>query len=119
MSGLLDDQLEQDAIHGFLDTDVFAESVTYTPKNGVAVTRNAVVMRGVPEPLESNSQTQPFGKTPNLIVWIANDATNGVATVDTGGDTITVAKKKGGTAEAFSVAVILEQDAGMWKLRLR
>jgi hypothetical protein len=39
--------------------------------------------------------------------------------VNTGGDRITVARRLGGTAEAFQVAVILEQDAGMWKLRLR
>jgi hypothetical protein len=98
---------------------VFAETVTYTPLNGTAVSRRAVVVRGVPEPLESNSQTQQYGKAVNLIVWIANDATNGVASVNTGGDRITVARRLGGTAEAFQVAVILEQDAGMWKLRLR
>jgi hypothetical protein len=116
--GLLDDQLDADAV-SFVDTDVFGEAITYTPLNGAAVSINAVVMRGVPEPLESNSETRQQGKSINLVVFIRNDATYGVTSVDTGGDKITVARRKGGTAEAINVGQVIEQDAGMWKLRLR
>jgi hypothetical protein len=116
--GLLDDQLDADA-EEFCNTDVFGEAITYTPLNGSAKSINAVVMRGVPEPLESNSETRQQGKSINLVVFIRNDATYGVTSVDTGGDKITVARRKGGTAEAINVGQVIEQDAGMWKLRLR
>ena len=115
---LLDDQLALDSF-AFIDSEVFGESITYTPRVGSAVTIYAFVDRNVPVPFESNSVTQPFGKHPNIVVWIRKHATLGRSSIDTGGDKISVARRKGGTAEAFSVVQVIEQDAGMWKLQLK
>lgn len=50
--------------------------------------------------------------------WICNDSTNGVANVNKGGDRITLTPRLGETAKTYRVAEIIEQDAGLWHLRL-
>lgn len=111
--GLLDDQMDIDA-EAFADSDSFGESVVYTPASGSPVTINAVIVR---VPQESAAEGQ--GTTVHIEAFVRNDATYGVTTVNRGGDKISVSWKKGGTAADFKVVEILDQDAAMWRLRLR
>ena len=112
---LLDEAMENDAA-AFVDTDVFGESITYTPGDGSgAVSRNAVVIRRLPELVAGTAAAL----APVIDVWIRNHATLGVSAVDRGSDMVSVATKVGGTAAAHAIDQIVEQDSAMWHLRLR
>lgn len=113
--GLLDDVMASDAA-AFADTDGFGESVVYTPRGGSPLTITAVVYRGDRMPAPGLAA----GSVADLIVEVRNSSTLGVAmsSINTGGDTITVAKRLGGTAEAFQIVEILSHDAGMIRVRL-
>ena len=112
--GLLDEQLAADA-EAFVDADTFGETVTYTPVSGSPVSIKAVIVRDPPDGLQSPATAM----TPVMDAYIRNDATYGRTSINTGGDTITVAYRKGGTTAAFAVRQIIAQDAGMWHVRLR
>lgn len=112
--GLLDTVMAAD-MAGVLDTDEFGESITYTPTSGSAVAITAIVDRAPPEAVNE------FGEilAGVMRVQIANVATTGVTSVDTGGDTITVAYRKGGTAAAYRVVKVIAQDSASWLLLVR
>ena len=111
--GFLDDAMADDAA-ALVDSDVFGESVTYTPLGSSAVTINAVIDRSPPVLRDGSGKL----RRPKMTAWIRNHATAGRTSINTGGDTITVAYRKGGTAEAFLVKGPLEQDAAGWLLEL-
>lgn len=116
--GIFDDIMAFDAA-AFVDSDALGETVTYTPRNGTAVEIKATILRNEPEPLESNAQTLRYGKSINIEAFIRNHATLGRTSIDTGGDTITTSARYGGETKTYHVASVLDQDAGMWRLRLR
>ena len=109
MANLLDGVLSLDAALAFTDPDTFGESVTYSPKSGTPRTITVVVERYAPQ--ERNGVMRPF-----MRVLAQNSSTAGIdaTTVNYGGDTITVAYKKGGTATAYRVHAVQEEthDAG-------
>jgi hypothetical protein len=112
--GILDDIQDADGAY-FVDTDFGAETITYTPLGADAVTIKAVVFRNPPQQVNGSFTAA----SPYLEVWIRNIATYGRTSINTGGDTITVATREGGTPVAHPVDSILQQGGGMWKLRLR
>lgn len=97
----------------FTDPDLFGEEVTYTPRGGEPRTINADVQRDPPVEIDL-----PGGQArrPKMIVTIRNHATLGADAIDSGGDTITVAYRLGGTAQAHAVGAPLASDEGCWKL---
>ena len=110
----LSDILSDDMANVFASTDDFGEVVTYTPRGGSPVTYNAQVFRDPPRTANNGD------RVPKMVVYLARDpeGTNGPATVNTGGDTITLAYRTGGTEQAYQVA-IADQDAGCWVLHIR
>lgn len=106
--GILDDIIAQDAAFAFLEPDLMpgTEAVVYTPRNGTPRTVNAGVERFALEDREGVPR-------PRARVTLRNHATAGVlaTAVNVGGDTITAAIEKGGTARAYLVS--LPQD-GEW-----
>jgi hypothetical protein len=112
--GKLDDVLAADGAF-MVDTDGFGETVTYTARGKAPKTLEAVVFRNPPAPVNGSlTATAPL-----MTVWVRNHATYGVTSVDTGGDTITVAERVGDTPKAHPVDSVLKQEGGMWQLRLR
>jgi hypothetical protein len=111
--GFLDDCLTDDAA-AFVDSDVFGESVVYTPRCSPGVTINAVIIRDPPAARDG----APGARRPKMLAFIRNHTTLGRTAIDTGGDTITVAYRKGGDARAYQVTGPVNQDAGMWELEL-
>jgi len=95
----------------------FGETVSYTPRGGVARNITAVVDREPIQPLPES----PQGLRPNVIVWVDNDATTGidVTTLDTGGDTMSFPKRIGDTASTWSILKLVSQDNGMLQLEVR
>lgn len=111
--GQLNDIIAEDSAI-FVDIDGFGETVTYNPLNGASVSIPAIVERDPPV----TSPSPSMSKAPRMYISIRNKATVGRTSIDTGGDTITVAYRYGGTAEAHPVRRILKQDAGMWVLEV-
>jgi hypothetical protein len=97
-----------------VDTDDFGESIVYTPLNGTPVTIGAVVVRDPPQTIP----TPGMNMVPKMAVSIRNHATLGRPSIDTGGDTITVAYRIGQTVKAYRVNRIIQQDAAMWELEV-
>lgn len=108
-------QLAVDMVTTFADTAYFGESVSYTPSGGSPVTRNAVIRRRVtPRDMNRGSVESPIN---TFEVWIANDATTGVASVKAGFDTVAFKKVLSDAANTtFRVTKILHQDPGAWHL---
>ena len=117
--GLLDTVMLTDA-KSLMDTDEFGESVTITPHGSSAITRTVIIIR---DPIQILRMTENAGapgvNAQQMLALIANDSTTGRTTWKVGLDTITVAFRQGGTAEAHTVAAIVRGDAGMWVLDLR
>ena len=108
---MLDDILSDDAALAFCDTDSFGESVVFTPRStGTARTIKALVTRHPPEAVGRNGV-----KLPRMEVSVRNHATLGIllTSLNTGGDVLSVAYRKGGTAEEFLVQQPHSQDSGM------
>ena len=107
------DQMTQDSVKAFLNTYEFAETITYTPKNGTAKAIKAVINR---------KRINPAGEDVGRVlvnqseVFIANDDTNGVSSINKGGDIVSFAESAGGAVIDRAVIDVLGQDEGMWHL---
>ena len=116
--GLIDDAMATDAAFAFMDSDTFAEAVTYLPATGGSRSINAVVFRDPPETPGEN----PGGNTLMRMVevYVYNDTTSGIgaAELNLGGDKITVTDRLGKTAENLSIKQIVSQDNGVLRLKI-
>lgn len=108
--------LAQDAAKTFLNSDEFAEEITYTPKGGTAKVIKAVVNRKRIDPASEDAGRILINQCE---IFIANDATAGVTSVNKGGDLVSLAEAIGGTQIDWVVADILAQDEGAWQLLLQ
>lgn len=113
---LMDDLLAADSAL-FVDADASfeVEDVSYLPKGGSARTISVQVFRKPPEAVPGAAQ----GNTPIVEVLVQRHATTGISTVNRGGDTITIADVRGGTARARVISEIISEDTGLFHLRLR
>ena len=104
----------------FLNSDHFAESVTYYPHRfGTAATPRvikAVVTRNQVATFNPDEQI-----VPEFEVRVANDATTGISSdeLNTGGDQIKLAVRVGETATKRSIQFLTEHDDGMLVLICR
>ena len=106
------DQLSQDSINTFLNTDEFAEEITYTPSGGPPKTIKAVVVR---EGLEPSSENASRSLRNQAEIYIANDDVNGVTVIDKKDDRITLNDVED-TAREARINEILSRDEGIWHL---
>lgn len=103
----------------------FGEQVTYTSRNGVTRSIMAVVDRRPPTPISEQSSTLAalsVVAVRNTATSIDDDDLGGISAEEldlSGNDTITIALRVGGTAEARPIKSILEQDAGFLHLEVR
>ena len=79
------DNLKRDALNSFLNVDEFAEAISYTPKGGTQKTIKAIVNRK-----RLNPASEDTGRIlQNTIeIFITNDLTYGLASINKGGDPI-------------------------------
>lgn len=108
--------LAQDAAKTFLNSDEFAEDITYTPKGGVAKVIKAVVNRKRIDPAPEDAGRILINQCE---IFIANDAVSGIASINKGGDLVSLAEVIGGPLVNWVVADILAQDEGVWQLLLQ
>lgn len=113
-AGMFDVICQSDA-QAFIDADTgLGEQVVYVPAGQSGSTISAMVRRTPPERLPGLNQVSG-----NLIdVWIANDATLGVTSVQVGLDQMILSGEVGGTPKLYTVNRIVNQDAGTWHLQL-
>lgn len=109
----LKEQMAGDAKSAFLNTGEFAESVTYTPKGGTAKVLNAVINRKRLDPASEDIGRVLINQCE---IFIANDATAGVASISKGGDIVSFSENIAGSVINWIVADILGQDEGIWHL---
>ena len=107
------DNLNKDALNCFLSPDEFAEAIQYTPKNGIPKTIKAVINRKrlIPGGEESGRTLQN-----QIEIFIANHETDGVSSINKGGDEVLFPEVLGGIDVNFVVVDILGEDEGMWHL---
>jgi hypothetical protein len=105
------DNLKRDTLNCFLKPDEFAEAIQYTPKNGSPKTIKAVINRK-----RLNPGGEESGRTlqNQIEIFIANDSTYGVASINKGGDEVLFPEVIGGIDVNFVVVDILGEDQGMW-----
>jgi len=108
---LFKDQIASDAVNVFLNSDEFAESISYTPRGGVAKIVKAIVNRG--QVVVSAQDTQRLGHD-QIEIFISTDSTNGIQIVSKQ-DTFT-APGLNGAVVPWGVIKILDSDPGMWHL---
>lgn len=108
--------LSQDIINCFLNTDEFAEAITYTPKGGSAKEIKAIVNRRRVEPANEDSNRSLYKE---VEIIIANDPTHGVSSINKGQDEVSLPEVIGGPAISWVVVDILNQDDGAWQLLLQ
>lgn len=95
----------------------FGEAVVYRPKNGPARTIQAIVNRDPPV------QAQEFttATADQFVVEVLADEINGIGIreINTGGDQVDIAKRKGLTPVTMSVQKLLSQDGGVVQIEVR
>jgi len=109
------DQVKADFLANVLNTNECAESISYTPKGAPAKTITAIVDRKGISPAGENSLCTLIDQ---VEIIIANDAAYGVASINKGGDTVSLPDRIGGTNVTFRVAHILNQCPVSWHLLL-
>lgn len=113
--GLLDDLISHEA-NLLQDTDGMGESIGYTPYGLSEITITAIVNR---EPPKRDTES-PNAASNVLEIFIRRDA-NGVkgpASVQAGGDRVSVAKVYGESATTLRVRKVLSSDAAGWLLEV-
>jgi len=118
----LADRILSDAATVFLNSDHFAETVTYYPHRfHTAAVREPRAIKAV----VIRNQVSVFNPDEQILtefeVRVANNSTNGIssAELDTGGDKIELAAKIGDTPSKRSVQYMTEHDEGMLVLICR
>ncbi len=111
--GAFDEMLKDDAA-AFTDTGSGTGEEIVITQAGVSRTISATVERHPPDPNQNGHQ----GRSVWARVSIANDAVLGASSINRLKDTITLALIQGGTAKAIPITEIMDQDAGMWHLKV-
>jgi hypothetical protein len=108
------DEIMGEDARALVDIEEFGEPIVYTPKDGTPKTINALVIREFHE----NREGMPGTRRDILTVYVLNDADDGVATINSGGDTITVAHRIGGATKDYLVKGPILQDRAIWRFEL-
>jgi len=106
----LKEQMQTDGHGAFLNSDEFAEEITYTAEGVSARVIKAIVVRYELSPAEENINRSLKKQAE---IYIANDAVEGVVAIDKKDDRITLKDTEGFDREA-RINDVLNRDEGMW-----
>lgn len=110
------DNLLNDAKNTFLNTSELAEEISYTPLDQDSKTINAIVVR---ESIELGSEDQGRILQKQCQIYIANDETAGVDSINKNGDIVSFPIRIGEDAVDWAIVDILKKDEGMWHLLMQ
>ena len=105
-------QIKEDALNCFLNTDEFAEEITYTPAGGQERIIKAVVNRGKITPTR---QDELHTLQNQAEVFVLNDETSGISLINKKDDRITLTDLEGDLKEC-RIVEILNKDDALWHL---
>ncbi|MDD5450195.1 MAG: hypothetical protein PHO42_06360, partial [Candidatus Omnitrophica bacterium] len=108
-------ELSKDIINTFLNTDEFAEDISYVTDTGVSRVIKAIVNRQRIKPSPENSGRILLNQ---VEIIIANDPENGLASINKGRDTFIFPALLGQTQVEWVVIDIIDHDQGAWHLLL-
>lgn len=114
----LKDDIQTDGLDVFLNTDEFAETITYTFRAGGSRSIKAIIDRSPPAVYDAAGEVV----MPEYIITIHHDPVTGVEAdeINTGGDTVTLTETLGKSmTNNKTVMVLLNQDFGMVELALK
>ncbi len=105
-------QTSQDASNTFLNTNEFAEEITYTPAGGEARIIKALVNRGkiIPNKEDSLRTLQNQAE-----LFVLNDAASGISLINKKDDKIKLTDLEGDLKEC-RIAEVLDKDEALWHL---
>lgn len=105
------DDLLTDAKSVFLaGNDEFDESVTYTPSGESARTINVLLVKDAIEPGEESKRMVLRNQAE---MYIANDATDGVTSINKTADRVAITDRDG-NGQTARIVEIISSDDGMW-----
>ena len=99
-----------------LNSDEFAETVTYKPLAAAQKSIKAVVFRNELRPIDLMTAGRGLVKTCRVI--IANDATTGMTAVNKGQDKISFPEIDGGTPIDWLIHRVIGSDFSVWDLEV-
>ncbi len=111
----LKNELSRDIINTFLNTDEFAEDISYITDTGVSRVIKAIVNRQRIKPSPENSGRILLNQ---VEIIIANDAENGLASINKGRDMFVFPALLGQAPVQWVVIDIIDHDSGAWHLLL-
>lgn len=111
----LRDQILSDVKNTFLNSNEFAETVSYTPYGSSPRSIKSIVFR---DRLAGDGPDRGVALTRRAEILIANDATEGVSSVDKGRDTVAFPLQLGGANVTWTVLEVLSKDDGAWHLEV-
>jgi len=120
----LREAIENDAQSVFLNTDEFAETVTYYPRifsGGDSRTSRSIKAVVFRESMVNVTEDGGTTLLPMFEVHVKNDATLGISSteLDTGGDQLEFGARDGMSATKRTITRVVTQDHGMLVLECR
>ena len=103
------DIVKSDAINTILNTDELAVEIAYTPLDQDAKTIKAVIVR---ERIDPGEEDQGRILQKQAEIYIANDADDGVSSVNINGDIVSFPARQGESAVDWAVIEVIRKDAG-------
>ena len=109
--------MADDVLNVLLNEDEFAETIVYTALGDAPISVKAIVERNPPEPI-GNPPKMVAGR---MVITVANDALLGIssATINVGGDTVTLAPRIGATDKTMPIHRLLEDSGGVTRFEVR
>ena len=108
------DQILADFKNCILNTNEFAEPISYTPGGGSPKTINAILVR---ERLTSKGPDRGIALNRDCEIYIANDAIAGVTLVNKNNDKASFPVQKGGSPVTWQIVEVMYHDDSVWHLR--
>jgi hypothetical protein len=118
MMGAIDELFAETISAVAFDADLFpgVETITYTPYGGSPKSIKAIVNRQGIKPTFNVSKS----KTEAIEIWIQNDATLGVTTIDQGSDRVTMKPRLDKPAREMSIGeVFADSDQSTWHISVK
>jgi len=106
--------MDDDVANTILNSNEFAESITYVTKAGTELSIKAIVDRNR---LDTGGEDDGRSLSKEIEVVIANNAVNGVASVDVGFDKVKLPENLGGSAIEWRIIEVIKHDEAVWHLR--
>ncbi|MEI8350091.1 MAG: hypothetical protein WCI77_08045 [Candidatus Omnitrophota bacterium] len=108
--------LDNDVKNVFLNTNEFAESITFTPYGGTAKSIKAIVQRSRLDPASEDTGRSLLNQAE---IFIANDSVEGVTSINKGQDKVSLPATIGGSSSNWLVVDIIDHDSAIWHLLIQ